>query len=81
MIDPKNNVAEEEQTECLCIWDSESEPEVAGCVVYCWNGYKNINLIRSMSHYIESNSDRLRKKYLAFIHDLGVSKIGDKNSY
>lgn len=64
----------------LCVWDTDSEPENFGnALIYQWSGYIKSDEIHSIPLYIELNSDRLRSKYLAFIHELGESKIGNKS--
>ena len=43
--------------------------------VYKWNGYEETSDCLSIPAYLESNSDRLRAKYLKFINNLGETKI------
>lgn len=43
--------------------------------MYCWNGYIENDLVRSILQYVDTHADRLRQKYLSWIHDLGIFKI------
>jgi len=64
----------------LWVWDGCSEPDSFGeAFVYRWDSYKQDNLSNSIPKYVELNSDRLRAKYLAFIHELGETLVDDKN--
>jgi surface carbohydrate biosynthesis protein (TIGR04326 family) len=40
-----------------------------------WSGYGQTDLIHSLLRYVETHGERLRHKYLAWIHDLGESRI------
>ena len=62
----------------LTIWDSTAEPPDSEGEVYTWNGYKSKNSILSLLQYVETHSERLRCKYLAWVHDLGESQIAGK---
>ena len=64
----------------LCVWDSQVDPDnSANTNIYQWNGYIENDAIHSIPLYIELNSKHLRQKYLAFVHDLGESKINNKS--
>jgi surface carbohydrate biosynthesis protein (TIGR04326 family) len=64
----------------LCVWDSQVDPyNSENTLIYQWNGYIENNAIHSIPLYVELNSECLRQKYLAFIHDLGESKINNKS--
>jgi surface carbohydrate biosynthesis protein (TIGR04326 family) len=57
------------------IWDScDDVPEGAG-QVYLWNGYGETDSVLSVLQYVEVHSERLRGKYLSWIHDLGEFEI------
>ena len=59
----------------LILWDSTADlPEHDG-EVYTWNGYNENDSIHSLLQYVETHSKRLRRKYLAWVHDLGVSRV------
>ena len=62
----------------LTIWDSTAEPPDSEGEVYTWNGYKSKNSVLSLLQYVETHSERLRCKYLAWVHDLGESRIDGK---
>jgi surface carbohydrate biosynthesis protein (TIGR04326 family) len=47
--------------------------------IYLWHGYHEKQGIRSISAYAEANGDRLKRKYLKWIYDLGQTKINNKN--
>jgi surface carbohydrate biosynthesis protein (TIGR04326 family) len=64
----------------IWIWDSDVVPENYGdALIYKWNGYEGFNSLPSVLSYVEKNSNRVRAKYLAFIHDLGESKVSGKS--
>ena len=64
----------------LCVWDSQLDPEnSANTSIYQWDGYIENDSIYSIPLYIELNSKHLRQRYLAFVHDLGESKINNKS--
>ena len=46
--------------------------------VYKWNGYEETLDYFSVPAYLESNSDRLKDKYLTFINNLGETRINEK---
>jgi surface carbohydrate biosynthesis protein (TIGR04326 family) len=62
----------------LILWDSSAEPSEIEGMVYRWSGYAQTDLIRSLLRYIETHAERLRQKYLAWIHDLGESRISNR---
>lgn len=62
----------------LTIWDSRSSSQETNGIVYLWNGYTETDTIRSLLRYIENHGERLRAKYLSWIHDLGESRIDGK---
>ncbi len=47
--------------------------------VYIWNGHEKNEKYISISNRLEDNSDKIKKKYIKFIHDLGEEKIDNKN--
>ena len=62
----------------IILWDSNEIPTNHEGLVYTWNGYEENDSLRSLLGYIDTHGDRLRKKYLAWIHDLGEFEIGEK---
>lgn len=69
----------EVQTGCsMTIWDCDADPEEHSGEVYRWNGYAEGGAVHSLLKYAEANGERLRRKYLAWIHELGESRINGK---
>lgn len=62
-------------TSNLTIWDSSEAPPQGRGVVYCWNGHAELGASHSILRYAETHGERLRAKYLAWIHDLGEHRI------
>lgn len=61
----------------LTLWDSDTPPHDLG-QVYTWNGYLEEDSIHSVFRYVEAHGERLRRKYVAWVHDLGESRIRAK---
>ena len=59
----------------LVIWDSDDEPGENGAVVYRWTGHHESGRVRSLWRYVEAHAEELRARYLAWIHDLGVTPV------
>ena len=62
----------------LMLWDSSAELPGHDGLVYRWNGYAEKDSVHSLLQYVETHRKRLRHKYLAWIHDLGESRIDGK---
>jgi surface carbohydrate biosynthesis protein (TIGR04326 family) len=62
----------------LTLWDSSVEPSANEGQIYRWNGYGQTESIQSLLRYVETHDERLRHKYLAWIHELGESRILDR---
>lgn len=62
----------------MIIWDQEAVPQDVGEEVACWRSYFHGGLVFSVPQYLEGHAERLRIKYLAFIHDLGESRVDAK---
>jgi surface carbohydrate biosynthesis protein (TIGR04326 family) len=60
------------------VWDQKSDPPVGMGEVLCWQSYAEGDQISSVPRHLENHSERLKNKYLAFIYDLGESKISGK---
>ena len=58
--------------------DSVESIDNKSCV-YIWNGHEKNEKYISISNRLEDNSDKIKKKYIKFIHDLGEEKIDNKN--
>lgn len=65
-------------TTSVIVWDQKNDPPDAIGEVLCWRSYAHRDLIPSVPRYLEDHAERLRAKYLAFIHDLGESRIDGK---
>jgi surface carbohydrate biosynthesis protein (TIGR04326 family) len=48
-------------------------------MVYRWNGYLENESSRSLLRYIDTDGERLRRKYVKWIHDLGEYRIAGKS--
>lgn len=59
----------------MILWDSSVEPPVDRGLVYRWNGRAEQGGVHSLLRYVEVHGERLRRKYLAWIHQLGESRI------
>lgn len=46
--------------------------------VLCWRSYRQGERVVSIPRYLEQHAERLRGRYLAFVHDLGESRIAGK---
>jgi surface carbohydrate biosynthesis protein (TIGR04326 family) len=62
----------------LVLWDATEEPPENDDVVYRWSGYAEGGSVHSLLGFVEANAGTLREKYLAWIHDLGETRIGRK---
>ena len=69
---------EKNQIDSLTLWDSNLEPPAEAGLVYCWNGYMENDSVFSILKYVDINDKHLRKKYLAWIHDIGAMKVNGK---
>ena len=63
----------------IILVDSLDTSSIENTMIYTWNGYEEKEGIYSLLKYIEQNSERLRKMYLSWIHDLGETKINNKS--
>ncbi len=62
----------------LTLLDSTADPSEHAGLIYRWNGYAEKDSIHSLLRYVETHGERLRRKYLAWIHDLGESLVDGK---
>ena len=64
----------------LYIIESNSVESIDNKSCVCiWNGHEKNDKYISISSRLEDNSDKIKKKYIKFIHDLGEEKIDNKN--
>ena len=62
----------------ITVWDASGEPPRQSGQVYLWNGYAETDSVHSLLRYVETHGERLRRKYLAWIHELGECRIDGK---
>lgn len=59
----------------MIVWHSSLTPPESEETVWIWDGLREGGNIRSLLHYVEANSERLRARYLAWVHDLGEYRV------
>lgn len=67
----------------VVIWDQPGDPQLTNCTTVFWNefflpGHSQDEI--SLPQYVENNSDDLRKRFLAFVREVGESEIANKNA-
>ena len=62
----------------LVIWDLQKLPKGISQDVILWQNYTNRENFLSIPSYLENNADRLKTKYLKFIHEFGENKFKGK---
>lgn len=62
----------------LVVWDSLVLPLGDEGQTYLWNGHGKDSCHHSLLVYVDANRERLRSKYLTWVHDLGESRIDGK---
>ena len=62
----------------ITVWDSSSDPSEDLGLVYLWNGYAETKSVYSLLRYVENHGERIRRKYVSWIHELGESQINGK---
>jgi surface carbohydrate biosynthesis protein (TIGR04326 family) len=65
-------------TASVLVWDQKGEPPCVPERVLCWQSYAHGNSVCSVPRHLEAHAERIRSKYLAFIHELGESLIAGK---
>mgnify|MGYP006155304761 CR=1 FL=1 len=60
----------------LIVWDTDGEPPVGEGLVCVWNSYAVMDGAISVLRHVEENADRLRDRYLAWVDELGESRVG-----
>jgi surface carbohydrate biosynthesis protein (TIGR04326 family) len=63
---------------CLVFDDGPAHDEHGEDAVLIWNSYAAESPAESVPAYLERHGDRLRARYLAFIHDLGESVVAGR---
>lgn len=69
-----------DKTDTLLIWDAEGIPPVGDWSAVLWSDYANTNesCVISIPVLVEEQADVLRSRYLAWIYDLGETRIKGK---
>jgi len=62
----------------ITVWCSAGKPSSVEGVVCKWDGHGGKGQVHSLLDYAEENGERLRRKYLAWIHEIGESRIDGK---
>jgi len=62
----------------MVVWDRNDDPHETEEGVLLWRSYARTGNSTSVPQYLEKHAERLRSRYLAFIHDLGESLIENK---
>jgi len=60
------------------VWDQVGAAPATADKVLCWQSYIGGGMISSIPRYVENHAERIKQKYLAFIHDLGERQIAGK---
>jgi surface carbohydrate biosynthesis protein (TIGR04326 family) len=63
----------------LVVWDQDARPPAHSDRLLYWRRYDQGESASSIPRYLEDHADRLKTKYLAFIHDLGEFRVGEKS--
>ena len=62
----------------VVVWDSRDTPRPATEEVLCWQSYRHADRVVSIPRYLEEHAERVRGRYLTFIHDLGEWRAAGK---
>lgn len=73
-------INKESEPNSLLIWDLDALPLPEDCVTVLWRSYDTLNKDRfiSIPKIVATNADKLRATYLAWIYQLGDSRINKK---
>lgn len=63
----------------VLVWDRDGQPADFDGETFCWRTYTAGPRAASIPAYLEAHAERLRGRYLAFIHDLGEARISGKS--
>ena len=77
-LSKEGNALEEGVSALIILWDSNTKPPQHPGLTYTWDGYSEQETVRSLYRYVEAHGERLREKYLSWIHELGQSRIRKK---
>lgn len=60
----------------VVVWDRDDDPPADRPEeVLCWRSYRQANGVHSVPRYLEEHAERMRERYLAFVHDLGEAQF------
>jgi len=59
----------------VVLWDQADEPPTGDAEVLLWRRYTGTGSLQSVPGYLEAHAERIRDRYLRFIHDLGESLV------
>ena len=65
----------------VLLWDRDEVPPSTNDYVVLWNSFSipdSIHSSTSIPEYVEEHSERLRARFLGFVHDVGNSRSGSK---
>jgi surface carbohydrate biosynthesis protein (TIGR04326 family) len=62
----------------LLVWDQDDDPPPQTDKLLYWRRFDQREPASSIPRYLEEHADRLKKKYLAFIHDLGEYRVAGR---
>ena len=62
----------------VVLWDRAEEPPTEDAEVLLWRKYAGGESQRSVPGYLEAHAERIRNRYLCFIHDLGQSPLNGR---
>jgi surface carbohydrate biosynthesis protein (TIGR04326 family) len=62
----------------ITVWDQKDAPPPLAEELLYWQSYAHGKSTWSVPGYLEAHAERIRQKYLAFIHDLGEHLIAGK---
>jgi surface carbohydrate biosynthesis protein (TIGR04326 family) len=65
-------------TDAVVVWDQAEDPPVGSDEVLCWQSYLHGDAVASVPGYLEAHAQRIRSRYLAFVHELGESRIAGR---
>lgn len=60
------------------VWDRATDPQPGPEPIVCWQSYFQAPGVTSVPRYLEEHAERIRRCYLAFVHDLGEFRIAGR---
>ncbi len=62
----------------LVVWDRDDNPPPRTEALVYWRRFEQSEGVSSVPRYLEEHADRLKRKYLAFIHELGEHRVAGR---